>query len=143
MGIDQAILAHNAEQLSRLETIARSNIDLAKDLGEGWTVSVALAHMAFWDRRAVGLLKLWDGEGRLPDSVYEDVLNEVLLPEWQALEPEKALQLALDAARAVNASVEGMDGTKAEAIAMMGNGFILARGEHRQEHLDQIERALG
>lgn len=143
MGIDQQILQNNAEQLLRLEAFAQSGADMGRDLGGGWTVSVALAHMAYWDRRAVGLLKLWDGEGRLPDSVYEDVLNEVLLPEWQAIDPSKALELAISAARAVNAAVEALDGDKAEAIVMMGNQFMLARGEHRKEHLDQIEDALG
>lgn len=142
MGIDQEILQNNAEQLSRLEDLAQRDADLTKDLGEGWTAGVALAHMAFWDRRAVGLLRLWDGEGRLPDSIYEDELNEALLPGWQAIDPPKALQLAVDAARSVNAAVEALDGDKAAAIMMMGNQFMLARGSHRMEHLDQIEQAL-
>lgn len=142
LGIDQAILVNNAEQLARLEALVGQGVDLEQDLGGGWTVSVALAHMAFWDRRAVGLLKLWDGEGRLPDSIYEDELNDVLLPEWQAIEPRRSAQLAVEAARSVNAAVEAMDGDKAEAISMMGNEFMLARGSHRREHLDQIEEAL-
>lgn len=143
LGIDKALLQENSEQLARLEALAQKGVDLGQDLGQGWTVSVALAHMAFRDRRAVGLLKLWDGEGRLPDSIYEGEMNDVLLPEWQAIEASRALQLAVDAARAVNTAVESLDGDKAEAIVMIGNEFILARGRHRKEHLDQIEQGLG
>ncbi len=143
LGIDEGILRDNAEQLARLEALAAREIDFSRDLGGGWTVGVALAHMAFWDRRAVGLLKLWDGEGRLPDSIYEDLLNDLLLPEWLAIEPPKAMELAVDAARAVNAAVESLEPDKADAIVMMGNQFMLARGNHRREHLDQIEEALG
>lgn len=141
MGIDQEVLQNNAAQFSRLEDLLQRDADLTKDMGEGWTTGVALAHMAYWDRRAVGLLKLWDGEGRLPDSIYEDELNDALLPEWKAIAPQKALQLAIDASRSVNAAVEALDEDRAEAIMMMGNHFMLARGNHRMEHLDQIEQA--
>ncbi len=143
MTINKEVLQNNAEQLSRLERLVERGVDLKQDLGGGWTVSVAFAHMAFWDRRAVGLLRLWDGEGKLPDSIYEDLLNDVLLSEWQAIEPETSAQLAIDAAREVNAAVETLDPDKANAISMMGNQFMLARGNHRREHLDQIEEALG
>ncbi len=143
MSVDSDVLKNNADQLTRLEALVERGVDYSCDLGDGWTVAVAMAHMAFWDRRAVGLLKLWDGEGLLPDSVYEDLLNNVLLAEWQAIAPEQSAQLAIEAARAVNAAVRALDGDKAAAIAMIGNNFMLARGEHRREHLDQIEQALG
>ncbi len=140
--IDSSILQNNAEQLARLESLELGPEDLKKNLGEDWTVSVALAHLAFWDRRAVGLLRQWDGEGRMPDSVHEDPLNDALLDEWLAIEPARSYELAVDAAHKVNAAVEALDGSKAKTLIETGNRFMLARGEHRREHLDQIEEAL-
>ena len=133
----------NAKQTARLEELLSRDIDLSADAGGGWTVAVVLAHMAFWDRRATGLLKLWDEEGRLPDAVNDDLLNEVLLPEWLAMDPRAAGALALDAAKKVDEAVQALPSDKAEAIEMMGNGFMLTRGDHRREHIDQIEQALG
>ena len=143
MGIEKAVLLENNSQRARLEALVEGGVDYTTDLGEGWNISVALAHLAFWDRRAAGLLHRWDVEGSLPDPVDVNLLNATLLPEWSALDPERAAQLASEAAVLVDAAVETLDPDKADAIVMIGNQFIVDRGRHRREHLDQIEQALG
>jgi hypothetical protein len=143
MPVDTSIIEGNRNQTERLKTLIASRPDLSCSLGEGWTVAVALAHMAFWDRRVARLLKRWQDEGALPDGLDSDLLNEVLLVEWQSLVPEQAAALALQAAIDGDSAIENADPEKADAIVMMGYQNLLDRSKHRSEHLDQIESALG
>jgi hypothetical protein len=46
------------------------------------------------------------------------------------------------AAREVNEIIESLSDDKVEALLSMGKEFMLARGNHREEHIDQIEREL-
>ena len=50
--------------------------------------------------------------------------------------------MAVDAAREINEVVESLSDEKIDAIIAMGDQFRLARGNHRSEHIDQIEREL-
>lgn len=143
MGIENAILRENDAQRARLDALIQSGIDYKTDIGEGWTIAITLAKMAFWDRRAAGLLHRWDVEGSLPDAVDEALLNATLLPEWSALDPDRAAELAVSAAAQVDAAIESLDAMKADAIVMIGNHYLVDRGKHRRENLDKIERALG
>jgi hypothetical protein len=143
MPVHPSILADNAAQLRRLQSIVTHLGNNDRDLDGGWTVAVALAHLAFWDRRAVLLLDYWRKHGR--ESVErhdDDIINAALLDEWKALTLRQAAELALSAAKAVNAAVEAMDDRTAEAVVMAGKDRLLHRGPHRREHLDQIERVL-
>ena len=142
MPIDLTILADNAAQLRRVEALTANLSDGQRDLGGGWTVAVALAHLAFWDRRAALLIQRWEQHDTLPDEVEDDLLNTALLVEWQALSPQQAANLALSAARAVNAAVEALSPRTTDAIKARGDDWLLQRSNHRREHLDQIELAL-
>src|SRR5215467_13798454 len=76
---------------------------LAASLGGGWTVAVALAHMAFWDRRVMAQVHRWQREGRGPnarDEIDSGIINEASLAQWQALAPRAAAREALAAAEA-------------------------------------------
>ena len=142
MPIDPQILKYNAEQLDRLERLVSSNPNYDVDLHDGWTVAVAFAHMAFWDRFHADLLRHWNIGDSLPDDVNDHNLNYVLERFWQQLIPEVSGQMAVDAAREINEVIERLSNEKADAIIAMGDGFRLARGNHRSEHIDQIEREL-
>jgi hypothetical protein len=106
-------------------------------------VAVALAHLAFWDRRAALLLDYWRKHGTEPDDhPDDDILNDALLDEWRLLSVRQAGELAIAAARAVNAAVEALDSKTANLIVAAGDDWLLHRGRHRREHLDHIERAI-
>lgn len=146
--MDADILSANASQLARLERlVARlSPADLARDLGEGWTVSAALGHLAFWDSRARLILELL-GQGKpLPAGDFEwyesDLLNTALTPQWRALPPAEAARLALDAARSVNDTVVRVSKPVEKALIAADTAWLLRRANHRGEHIDQVERAL-
>ena len=142
MPVDPKILKKNTEQLERLERLVSSSPNYETDLHDGWTAAVAFAHMGFWDRRQAELLRDWSVGDPLPESATDDQLNPVLERYWQQLTPEVTGQMAVYAAREVNEIIESLSDEQGEALLSMGKEFMLARGNHREEHIDQIEREL-
>jgi hypothetical protein len=84
MLIDPSIVADNTFQRQRLEALVSRLTNDDRELSNGWTVAAALAHLAFWDRRARLLLRRWERKGTPPDEPDVDLLNEALLEEWRA-----------------------------------------------------------
>jgi len=134
-------------QRERLQHLVERLTDaqLTTSLGGGWTVGVALAHLAFWDRRVVAQLDQWQRQGRGPDerdALDSDVVNTAALALWQLLPPRAAAQAALDAADACDQAVAQADPRLLEQVLARRGPFTLPRAAHRAEHLDHIERAL-
>jgi hypothetical protein len=148
MTIDRSFVARNTTARERLRALAArlSAAELGHSLGGRWTVAAALAHLAFWDRRAVLVLERW-AAGQPPPPLGPawhdaDLLNDSLLAEWLALPPPVAVRLALEAAEAADATAAGAADALVAAIVARGEGWRLERFRHRQEHLDEIERLL-
>ena len=138
MTVDPGILAENAQSLALLESVAARPELLDRDLGDGWTVAMLLAHLAFWDRLVVQELRRWERDGTPPERISDDLVNESLLDEWRALQPEAAAKLAVKAGRAVNRAVESVSEQVARQMLEEGHDRLLNRGLHRREHLDGI-----
>lgn len=132
----------NDESRGRLEAFARRLNDeqLSRPLQDGWTASAVLVHLAFWDQRALLLLRKWKREGVSQSSMDTDILNDASLPIWKAVLPRKAVELALDTARLVDAEVAGLPPSLLVEIEAKAAGFRLSRAVHRNVHLDELER---
>jgi hypothetical protein len=145
--MDPNIVSANDAERARLRSLASkiTGVELGRDLGGGWTVSTALAHIAFWDRRGKLLLDHWSA-GRLPPENepdwYDNVANEALFAEWRVIPPQEALRLALQAAEEIDRTAASLEASVVESILERGEGWRLARHNHRREHIDQIEAAL-
>jgi len=142
---DAANAASTAELRLLISTL--SDVELATDLGEGWTVSMALAHLAFWDEWHVArwLYAAEAGELAPPaaDSMVTNRANEALVTTWRALPARTAVALVLDAADAADAYITDLD-DEAIDLAIERDGLTwFRRTPHRQDHIDQIKRALG
>ena len=63
--MDRSYVAENDAARERLRAlVARStDDDLACPLGQHWTVSVGLAHLAFWDRLWLAKFEEWERTG--------------------------------------------------------------------------------
>jgi hypothetical protein len=108
-------------------------------VGEHWTVAVALAHIQYWDGRAVGALEAWRRHGLLL-SLYigsEAVVNDLLLPFWRELAPREVLEQAIKTAQVLDRIVADLTPVEAEAAHR-----VLDRSRHRSNHLDEVDRAL-
>jgi hypothetical protein len=150
MTADRSYVAENRTQLERLRALVDrlSDTELSRPLEAGWTVAGVLAHLAFWDYRIVTLLDHWgpDGQGTAPrvyDEAAVDWINDAGKPLCLALPPRVAARLAVEAAVAADQRVAGLSEAQLEANRGAGGPISVLRAEHRREHLDEIDRALG
>ena len=143
--VDKSILEANAAVTARLEALGGrlSDADLLRDLGGGWHVSVAFAHLAFWDRRVAYVLTRWTNEGVPHVELDDDVVNNALEFQLVALEPRTAVRLCIEAAKAADAAIASTPDAIALQLIAEDHAYLLNRSGHRGEHIEQIEAALG
>jgi hypothetical protein len=142
--------SHDAETDAERERMRKlvggmSDDDLKHPMPAGWTVAAVLAHIGFWDARAIYWLDKW--ATGVPPSPYEpentEAVNESAKPLCLALRPRDAAQLALRLADEADGKVKALsDAMLAKIRATGGPPFNLSRAIHRREHLDEIEQEL-
>ena len=142
--MDASYNERNRVQTQRLKGLHRlSDADLRRPVGQHWTVAIALAHMQYWDGRAVGAIEAWRRHG-LPLTLWtndEAVVNDMRLPLWRGLAPREALEQAIKTAEVLDRVVQDLSPAEAEAVAAE-RYRVLDRSLHRSEHLDEIDGAL-
>jgi len=136
----------NSRQRERLRALVErlSDGELSGPVNEYWTVAGVLGHIAYWDSRFLVLAEKidrgepWVAGDAEPDG---DWLNDSTRPVIHAIAPREAGQLALRMAEEADARAAELPldrlwpGDPDSPISP-------ARGEHRGEHLDEIEAAL-
>jgi uncharacterized damage-inducible protein DinB len=133
------------QRLARLtETLTPGQMQV--DLGEGWTVTSALAHMAFWDRWQAErwsqtLAGKWSSEN---ESVLaaEHLANTALHPFWAGLEADYVPALAVAAATRIDSLIAAAPDSVVNSIDGTPSVYLLHRYRHRNEHLDHIDRCI-
>ena len=120
-----------------------SDEQLRHPLEAGWTVAGVLAHLAFWDQRALTLLHKWQQEGIGPSPVDVDVINEVTRPLFIALASQTAAQLAISTAQILDQAIEQLAPEFIAEVETNGKTVRLNRALHRRDHFNQIEQVLG
>ena len=143
---DRPYIQVNDRERERLrEFINRLDDDaLAAPANEYWTVAGVLGHMAYWDIRVLVLAdKIDRGEPWVPaDAEPEgDWLNDSTRPIIHAIAPRAAAELALRIAEETDARVAELPLDRMAPLDP-DSPIYPARGEHRGEHLDELERAL-
>jgi hypothetical protein len=144
MPVSAAFSESNRSQTERLRSLVE-RLDaarLAVRLPNGWTVAGALAHLAFWDRLRLRLMRRW-AVGDMCSGAYDaDLFNDTAQPLLEMIPPERAAAAALKAAEEIDALLlEVPDELVATALSRP-DAPNLDRGSHRQQHLDVVERAL-
>jgi DinB family protein len=116
--------------------------DLIRRMPGDWTVASVLAHIGFWDAKAIYYLDKWAAGA--PPTPYEpentDAINDSAKPLCLALLPRDAAKLSLRLAEEADRKVKALSDEMLRKIqATGGPPFNLSRAIHRKEHLDQIE----
>jgi hypothetical protein len=136
----------DAERERLRALIARlSDKDLSRPMPAGWTVAGVLAHIGFWDARAIYWLDKWAAGA--PPTPYEpentEAVNDSAKPLCLALAPRDAANLALQLAQEADGKVKALSDAMLAKIRATGNPpFNLSRAIHRKEHLDEIESVV-
>jgi hypothetical protein len=142
--MDRSFVEQNKAATERLKKLVDglSAADMGRKVGADWTMAVALGHLAFWDRRVQLVLDLTEQEGRLsPVDLDSGVLNDILLPTWEIVPGQEAARLALETAGALDARLEAFPQALLEQV-LAHNPRWVTRALHRNEHLDEMEKAL-
>src|SRR6516164_6809471 len=144
MPVSPAFAESNRVQTERLrKLVSRLDPEMrALRLPNGWTVAVALAHIAFWDRQRLCLMRRWTAGNWCNGGYDGELFNEVLLPFLEAIPPDQAAAIALKSAEEVDAFLLTVPDELVEAALARPDRPNLDRGSHREGHLDQIEKAL-
>jgi hypothetical protein len=143
--MDRPYVTENAKERERLKSLVErlSDGELSFPMGEDWTISVALAHLSFWDQRSLILMRKWKRNGIVePSPIDIDVTNDSLLSTWRAIPPRVAANLAVSSAEKIDRELEEASSDLIAEIESLGEKFRLYRSIHRKLHLDEIEKAL-
>jgi len=114
-------------------------------VGSGWTVASLLCHLAFWDQRALFLLREWQRGQFEPSQLGSqtvDSINEAAKAIGDAVPGPAAAKLAMESAAASDSVVAGITDEFAQRIVWAGYERYLRRYLHRREHLEKIKEAL-
>lgn len=144
MPVSAAFAESNRKQTERLRKLV-GRLDttmLAVRLPNGWTVAGALAHVAFWDRQRLCLMRRW-AAGEEASGAYDgEVFNAASQPLLELIPAERAAAAALQAAEEIDALLLEVSDEVVEAALARPDAPNLDRGSHREGHLDIVEQAL-
>ena len=137
----------NTQSRHRLETLTArlTDQDLTRSTSYGWTVAVLLAHLAFWDQRALALIRRWTVNG-FASPIDSVAVNDALKPFCHALNPRAPVELCIASAKAVDAELETITPDLYEQIQKQSEAtttqFRFVRALHRNDHLNDIEALI-
>jgi len=140
----QSWVQENAAEREHMKKFAASLSDdeLSRPIAAGWTVAAILAHLAFWDARAITLIRKWQKAGVGESPIDTDVVNEATRELCLAIPPRAAATLALEKATKLDNIIEDLSPEWVDRIVEIGKTVHLKRFPHRREHLDEIEKVL-
>ena len=143
METTSAHVARNREQLERLRRLVAQldDDDLRRELPDGWTIADALAHLAFYDRRAQILLERFAREGVFASPYDYETINAALPHLTRRIPPGEIAAEVVEAAESADRAAAATPATLIEEIRRL-NQVKLERAEHRRNHLDDIEALL-
>ena len=143
MPLDRSFVERNRASTDRIRALAARLTDdeLQQPVGEHWTVAIALAHLAFWDRRVMYVLDKTERDGTLFVPEIDIFVNDLSLPLWAAIPPREAARIAIDTAQALDVQLEGFPVALLELINAYNQRWVV-RALHRNEHLNEVDAAL-
>jgi hypothetical protein len=148
MSADASYNERNRRERERMRALVErlSDDDLRRPVNEHWTVAALFLHIAFWDARNRWLTdKVQSGVPFSPSDVEPDDvtwINDSTRAFLHAIPPRDAARLALRLAEEADAGVASLPPERtwpADPTSLVNP----VRAEHRAEHLDEIEAALG
>jgi hypothetical protein len=145
MPVDRSFIEANRSSLDRMRMFveAATDDDLRTEMPAGWTVASVLGHLAFWDQRVQVVLDMAE-EGVKPPPYDEgsvDWINDTAKRFLLAMEPRAIARLAVDIATRTDERVAHLPDELLEEATQLW--FTERRCDDRNEHLDEIEQALG
>ena len=143
MTLDPSYIEQNRASTERIRAlVARlSDEEMQTKVGEHWTVAIALAHLAWWDRRVMYVLDMTERDGKLFAPEIDIFVNDLPLPLWAAIPPREAARIAIETSETLDKRLEEYSPALLEEIYNYNKRWVI-RALHRGEHLDEVDAAL-
>jgi hypothetical protein len=143
MSQDRSFVDLNRASTERIRALAArlSDKEMQHPVGEHWTVSIALAHLAFWDRRVIAVLDKTEQDGKLFKPEIDISVNDLSLPLWAAIPPREAARMAIETAELLDKRLENYPPVLLDEVYTFNKRWVV-RALHRGEHLDEVDAAL-
>jgi hypothetical protein len=143
MTLNRSFIEQNRASTERIRALAGrlSDEEMQTRVGEHWTVAIALAHLAFWDRRVLYVLDRSEKDGKLFIPEIDIFVNDLSLPLWAAILPRAAARIAIETSETLDKRLENFPLALLEEIYTYNKRWVV-RALHRGEHLDEVEAAL-
>ncbi|HND93527.1 MAG TPA: maleylpyruvate isomerase N-terminal domain-containing protein [Anaerolineales bacterium] len=143
MSLDPNYTQLNRASTERIKQLAASLSDeeMQTRVGEHWTVAIALAHLAWWDRRVMYVLDMTVKNGKLFVPEIDIFVNDLSLPLWAAIPPREAARIAIESSADLDARLEAFPQDLLEEIYNYNKRWVV-RALHRNEHLNEVDAAL-
>ncbi len=129
----------STERIKKLASL--TDEQLQTRVGEHWTVAIALAHIAFWEKRVMYVLDITEKNGKLTFPEIDLVVNDLSLPLWAAIPSREALRIAIETSEEVDKRLETYPQKLLEEVYGKSERWVF-RSLHRNEHLDEVDAAL-
>jgi hypothetical protein len=143
MSLDPTYKDLNRASTERIKKLASTITDeeMQTRVGEHWTVSIALAHLAFWDRRVMYVLDMTAKDGKLFIPEIDIFVNDLSLPLWAVIPPREAARIAIETSEDLDKRLEVYPPLLLEEIFNYNKRWVI-RALHRNEHLNEVDAAL-
>lgn len=144
MTLDRTFVDRNRIATDRIRQLTQGLTDeqLLHPVGDVWTVAICLAHLAFWDRRVMYVMDMTLKDGKLFVPEIDILVNDLSLPLWAAIPPRQAARLSVETAEACDRQLEMFPEPLLGKMYEYNQRWVI-RALHRNEHLDEVEQALG
>jgi hypothetical protein len=143
MTLDRSFVERNRASTERIRALAArlTDAELQRPVGQHWTGAIALAHIAFWDRRVMYVLDMTERDNTLFIPEIDIFVNDLSLPLWAAIPPREAARIAIETAEMLDRRLEDFSPALLEEIYAYNKRWV-ERALHRGEHLDEVDAAL-
>jgi len=143
MPLDLTYKEQNRASTERIRALAGrlSDDEMQTKVGEHWTVAIALAHLAWWDRRVMYALDVTERDGKLFILEINIFVNDLSLPLWAVIPPREAARICIETSETLDKRLEEYSPELLEEIYTYNKRWVV-RALHRNEHLDDVDAAL-
>ena len=143
MTLDPSYIEQNRASTERIRALASRLTDgeMQTRVGEHWTVAIALAHLAWWDRRVMYVLDMTARDGKLFVPEIDIFVNDLSLPLWAVIPPRDAARICIETSEMLDKQLENYSPELLEKIFNYNKRWVI-RALHRNEHLDEVDAAL-
>ena len=143
MTLDPSYIEQNRASTERIRALAGrlSDDEMQTKVGEHWTVAIALAHLAWWDRRVMYVLDMTERDRKLFVPEIDIFVNDLSLPLGAVIPPRDAARICIETSEMLDKQLEEYSPELLEEIYNHNKRWVV-RALHRNEHLDEVDAAL-